>query len=165
MNKSRLLLIVASILSFDVSVFQAAISFSVKWNAAFDADDELVSNPPLLLATGILMATVFAICGLYGLSGAGVIMRLPLLRFGLLGIGIAFTVEGFAFVSLLLVLMHVFPAPHTIYLHHLSASFVALLTGLLYLGGLAIGWKRLSARASGGLYGKSAMRADLAHGS
>lgn len=146
MKSPNMLLIFAGILSFGVAVFQAVISFVPEWSAAFDAGDELVSNPPLLLVAGLLMALVFGIFGLYGLSGAGVIRSLPLLRLDLLGIGAIFTLRGIAFVPQLLVISGILPSPQSVPPAHLLVSFVALVVGLFYLVGLTRGWKGMNAR-------------------
>jgi putative oxidoreductase len=146
MRNSNPILLLASLLSFGVAVFQAVISFVPEWSAAFDAGDELVSNPPLLLVSGLAMALVFVGFGLYGLSGAGLLRRLPLLRVGLVGIGLVFTLRGIAFVPQLLVVLGILPDPQSIPLTHLLASLAALLVGLHYLSGLVYGWKLLCAQ-------------------
>ncbi len=43
------------------------------------------------------MALVFVIFGLYGISGAGAIRRLPFQRLVLLGIGLIFALRGIVF--------------------------------------------------------------------
>jgi len=85
MNKPSFLLILAGILSFGAAIFQAVIGFVPEWSTAFGAGDALVSNPPLLLGMGLLVALLLVIFGLYGLSGASVIRRLPLLAPGAVG--------------------------------------------------------------------------------
>ncbi len=149
MKASKTLLIAASVLAFDISLFQAAISFSPEWSAAFDTPTELVANPPLRLATGLLAPVLLGILGLYGLSGAGVIRRLPLLRLALLCIGLGYALRGTALVPQLLVLGHIVSATQPIIIQHVTTSAVMLLTGLLFLAGLAGGWKYLSVRERG----------------
>lgn len=144
MNKARILLILAGVLSFDISLFQAGISFSPDWSAAFEAGDELVSAPSSLLTAGLLMSAVFAFFGIYALSGAGLIRHLPLLRLGLLAIGLAYAVRGVPFLPQALMLLHVLPAPEPIQLQLVNASLVSLIAGILYLTGLVIRWKSLS---------------------
>jgi hypothetical protein len=133
---TKFILIIAGILSFGVAVFQAVISFVPEWSAAFDAGDALVSNPPLLLVAGLLMALVFVLFGLYALSGAGLIRRLPLLNLGLFGIGAIYTTRGIAFIPQLLVLLGILPSVRVIPLAHLLSSLVSLSVGVLYLAGL-----------------------------
>jgi hypothetical protein len=95
MKSTNNLLFLASLLAFGGAIIQAAIGFVPEWSAALGAGDELLSNPPLLLTLGLLMALVFAVCGLYGLSGAGLIRRLPLLHLGLFEIGLVCTLRGY----------------------------------------------------------------------
>jgi putative oxidoreductase len=133
---TKYILTIAGILSFGVAVFQAVISFVPEWSSAFDAGDALVSNPLLLLAAGLLMALVFVLFGLYALSGAGMIRRLPLLNLGLFGIGAVYTVRGIAFIPQLLVLLGILPSVRVIPLAHVLSSLVSLILGILYLTGL-----------------------------
>ena len=160
MNASKTLLIAASVLAFDISLFQAAISFSPGWSAAFDVPSELVANPPVLLATGLLASFLLSVLGLYGLSGAGVIRRLPLLRLALLCIGLGYTWRGTALVPQLLALGHIVSAPQPIILQHVTTSAVMLVTGLLFLGGLASGWKCLAVGDRGSGLDTRAARTD-----
>ena len=146
MKHSNISLVLAGALSLGVAVFQAAISCVPAWSAALGAGDLLVSNPPLLLAAGLGMALVFAICGLYGFSGAGLIRSLPLLRLGLLVIGAVYTLRGLPFLPLLFMVLGVLPSPAPVPAAALLTSLVALVIGLLYLVGLLIGWKALKVR-------------------
>ena len=82
MNRPSFLLIFAGVLSFCAAIFQAVIAFVPEWSAAIGSGEALASNPPLLLTLGLLVALLLVVFGLYGLSGAGVIRRLPLLRPG-----------------------------------------------------------------------------------
>ncbi len=143
MKNSNILLVGAGALSFCVALFQAAISFVPAWSAALGAGDALVSNPTLLLGAGLAMALVFALCGLYALSGAGLVRRLPLLRLGLLTIGAVYTLRGVSFVPLFLVVLGVLPSPYPVPMSALLSSLVSLIIGLLYLVGLLIGWRAL----------------------
>lgn len=161
MSKPRFLLVAAGSLSFNLSLFQAGVSFSPRWSAAFGAPPELVSDPPRLLASGLLTSVVWMIFGLYGLSGAGVVRRLPLVRLGLLGIGSGYLLMGTSFIPQALVLAHVLPATQPILLHLVITSFVLLVMALLYLAGLAARWRSLSAGAPGIMRGQSSPREHL----
>ena len=97
MDRSSYLLILGGILSFCGAIFQVVIAIVPTWSAAFGAGEALVSNPPLLLALGVLVGLLLVIFGLYGLSGAGVIRRLPLLRLGLFVIGLLYCMVGIKF--------------------------------------------------------------------
>ncbi len=146
MNKKSYLLILAGILSFCAAIFQAVLGFVPEWSAALGSGDALASNPTLLLALSLLVALLLVIFGFYGLSGAGVVRRLPLLRLGLLVIGLLYSAVGIYFILYVLAALGILPSaqPATVYL--LLVTFGALVACLAYLVGLAINWKRLSAK-------------------
>jgi hypothetical protein len=136
MKHSNRLLLLAGLLSFGFAVFQIALGIVPEWSAYWGAGDELVSNPPLLLGASLFVALVLAVCGLYGLSGAGLLRRLPLLLSGLIVIGIICPLCGIAIVPLLLTVFGLLPAqpiPKTPW----QSSFVFLLIRLSFLFGLA----------------------------
>ena len=146
MNRPSYLLFLGAILSFCAAIFQAVIAIVPEWSAAFGASDALVSNPPLLLASGLLVALLLVIFGLYGLSGAGVIRRLPLLRPGLLAIGLLYSLVGINFIFQIPVILGIVPSAGPIPIHIVLVSFGALVACLAYLIGLAVSWKRLSTK-------------------
>ena len=144
MNKNSILLTLAGILSFCAAIFQAAIAFVPEWSAAFGAGDALVSNPTLLLTLGLLVALVLVIFGFYGLSGAGVIRRLPLLRLGLLAIGFLYSLVGINFIFQMLAVLGILPSSQPVPILQVLVSLGALTACLAYWIGLAVSWKRLS---------------------
>lgn len=144
MNKNSFLLILAGVLSFCAAFFQAVIAFVPEWSAAFGSGDALASNPPLLLTLGLLVALVLVIFGLYGLSGAGVIRRLPLLRLGLLVIGLLYLLVGINFIFQLLAVLGILPSTQPVPIYQSLVSFGALVASLAYLIGLTVSWNRLS---------------------
>ena len=144
MNRPSYLLIFAGVLSFCAAIFQAVIAFVPEWSAAFGSGDALASNPPLLLALGLLVALLLVIFGLYGLSGAGVIRRLPLLRLGLLVIGLLYPLVGINFIFQVLAMLGILPSSQPVPIYQMLVSLGALAAGLAYLIGLAVNWKRLS---------------------
>ena len=146
MNRPSSLLILAGVLSFCAAIFQAVIVFVPEWSAAFGAGDALVSNPPLLLTLGLLVALVLVTSGLYGLSGAGATRPLPLLRLGLLVIGLLYSMVGITFIFQVLVMLGILPSAGPIPIYILLVSFGAFVAGLAYLIGLAVSWKRLSTK-------------------
>jgi hypothetical protein len=145
MNKNSFLLILAGVLSFCAAIFQAVIAFVPEWSAAIGAG-ELASNPPLLLTLGLLVALLLAVFGLYGLSGAGVIRRLPFLRLGLLVIGLLYPLVGINFIFQVMAMLGILPSSQPVPIYQLLISFGALVAGLAYLIGLAVSWKRLSSK-------------------
>ena len=146
MNRPSYLLILAGVLSFCAAIFQAVIAFVPEWSATFGAGDALASNPPLLLTLGLLVALVLVIFGLYGLSGAGIIRRLPLLRLGLLAIGLLYSLVGINFIFQVLAMLGILPSAGSMPIYLLLVSFGALVAALAYLIGLAANWKRLSTK-------------------
>ncbi|HWM93764.1 MAG TPA: hypothetical protein VN493_23600 [Thermoanaerobaculia bacterium] len=87
---------------------------------------------PAVITLGI--AAVFTVFALYAFSGAGSIRRLPLLRTGLVVIGLIYTVRGLALISELL--QGAIP-------RHLVFSAVSLTIGIAYLWGTWRAWPRL----------------------
>jgi hypothetical protein len=134
-------------LSLAVALFQAAISFSPVVSIYFGAPDEIASDPALLLASGLTAAVIFAVFGLYGLSGAGLIRRMPLLRAGLLAAGIIFFLRGLAVIPVILVQTGLMAVEKPLPAPALISSIVPLAIGLLYLAGTFGGWRDLSPSA------------------
>jgi hypothetical protein len=133
-------------LSFAIALFQAVLSFSPSLTRFFGAA-ELAANPLLLLVTSLAATMVFAVFGLYALAGANTIRRLPLLRTGLVTIGVIYALRGLFLLPELLALAAVLPAPEPVPPQAVLSSVVALATGALYLLGTAASWKRLQPHA------------------
>ena len=143
MKISKLLLRIAGGFSFAIAIFQAVISFVPSWSLYFGAPPELVSNPMILIVSGLVAAIIFAIFGLYALSGAGDIPPLPLLRVALLGIGGIYTLRGLLLVYQLLVIEGILQSNETFPSQMVISSLVSLIVGLLYLSGSLTGWHEL----------------------
>lgn len=143
MKISKQLLMVAGSLSFSVALFQAVITFSPTWSQYFGAPKELVSNVPLLYVTGFAMTVIFCIFGLYAMSGGGWLRPLPLLRWGLLGIGCVYMLRGLLFIPILLMMTGYLQSSEPIPPTGLASSLVSLFIGLLYLTGTIRRWKTL----------------------
>ncbi len=141
---------IAGLLSLAVALFQVALGISPALSIYFGAPPDLLANPAALLITSLVVALIFAIWGLYGLSGAGLLRRLPLLRLGLLVIGAIYTLRGLLLIPLLLAGLGLLPSPEPILPQALLASLVSLLIGCLYLVGAIAAWRdlKLPARAS-----------------
>jgi hypothetical protein len=143
MPLSKRLLQIAGLLSLAVALFQVVLGISPALSTYFGAPPELLANPAALLASSLIVALIFAIWGLYGLSGAGLIRRLPLLRLGLLVIGAIYTLRGLLLIPLLLASLGLLAAPEPILPQALLASLVSLLIGCLYLAGALASWRDL----------------------
>ena len=91
---------------------------------------------PTLITSAI--ALVLLVWALYALSGAGVILRLPLLRLGLSVIAAIYLLRGVAFVFL----MPMFPDNGLTF--WLVSSGICLFIGAMYVLGLRQAWPTLS---------------------
>ncbi len=95
---------------------------------------------PALLT--FVLTAVFAIWGFYGLSGAGVIRRLPLLKIALLLIGAVYTLRG---VVVLQQLFQILASSAEVAPREIVFSLVSLIIGLAYLIGTVKSWRSLGA--------------------
>ena len=86
----------------------------------------------------LIIVLVLLVWSLYALSGAKVIFRLPLLRFGLLVISLIYLVRGIAFVTI----MPMFPENSLTF--WFVSSGICLFIGILYSFGTFQSWPRLS---------------------
>jgi len=150
MKTKNIVLLLAGILSFCAAAFQLVISVVPKWSAFFGAGDELVSNPLVLLLLGAGVAFLLAIWGIYGLSGAGLIRRLPLLRLVIFLIGAVYIYRGLPILLKLLELVKILPPSGAIELPGFLVFLGALTAGIFYWAGLAIGWKQLGGKTVAG---------------
>jgi len=146
MTSSKQLFKFAAGLSFAVALFQTVITFFPLWSLYFGAPKELVSNVPMLYVTGLIAAVIFGVFGLYAMAGAGYIRSLPLLRFGLLGIGGVYTLRGLLVIPLLLIMTGILQSSEAIPPQGLASSLVSLFIGILYLVGTITGWHELQSR-------------------
>ncbi len=140
MITSKQSLTLAGCLSLAVAAFQFILTFSPGLSRLFGAPEELMTGDPLwLYVTSFAATALFAVWGLYGLSGAGRIRRLPLLRTGLLAIGGIYTLRGLLLIPTLLLVFGLVPAGGPVssrmQVASLLASSVALSIGILYLVG------------------------------
>lgn len=148
MKSKNIVLLFAGILSFCAAIFQLVISLVPKWSAFFGAGDELVSQPLVLLVLGLVVAVLLAAWGFYGLSGAGLIRRLPLLRVVIFVVGAIYIFRGLPILLKLLELVKILPPSGAIELPGFLVFLGALTAGIFYWTGLAIGWKQMSLKAT-----------------
>jgi hypothetical protein len=139
----RIILLIAGVSSILIAIFQAIISFSIEWSRYFDAPEQLLSNPILLHISGTLAAIIFAIFGLYGISGAGYIRKFPYLCSGLLLIGSIYTIRGFGFILIMLQQIGFIQSTGTIPPAEPGSSLVSLFVGLMFLVSTLGLWKNL----------------------
>lgn len=125
------------ILSFAVALLHIAIIFiGAPAYRYFGAGEDMAtaaesgSAVPAVLT--LVLAAIFAIWGFYGLSGAGVIRQLPLLKITLILIGAIYTLRGFAVVQQL---FQIATSSLAVAPREIVFSVVSLIIGLAYLTG------------------------------
>jgi hypothetical protein len=122
-------------LNFAIALIHLGIIFAggpayVYFGAADLAVLAQAGSPVPALLT-VCLTIVFIVFGVYALSGAGVVRRLPLLRLGLLAIGAVYTLRGLIVILDILRLVRGagYPFRQTVF------SAAALAIGLIYLIG------------------------------
>lgn len=140
-----ILLLLASLAALLVALLHVAIVFIGRKGYGYFGAAQLIplldKGSPWPAIITLFLAAIFAVCGLYGLSGAGLLPRLPLLRLGLIVIGSVFTLRGLALVKEIpKVVSHSASLPG----RELVFSSISLVIGLLYLAGLILRWRDLA---------------------
>ncbi len=132
---------VAAAIAFFMAACQTVISV---WPAAaeyFQAPPSLLKDRVRLFVVGEAAALIPALLGLYALSAAGAIRRLPLLRTVLVAFGALFLLRG-SFI--ILTLLHaVGIVPGQISLAGAASHLVFLSAGLVFLSGAVLNWRAL----------------------
>jgi hypothetical protein len=140
----RLWLKIAAGLSFFMAICQTVISISPAAAAYFQAPPSLLENRMQLLLIGEGAALVLVIFGLYALSGAGSIRRLPLLCLGLTGISSLFLLRGLFFILTALALLGILKGE--ILIQGAISDLVFLAAGITYALGTVLNWKDMRVR-------------------
>ncbi len=140
MGNAKIILMLAGVLSFFVAVFQFYLGISPEASSYWGGP----TDQPTLLVASLVVGLVFAVWGLYGLAGAGVIRRLPLLRLGLIVIGLIYILRGIPMITILLTMAGIIQDPQPIPLQAWTSSLVSLVIGLAYLVGTVAAWPALS---------------------
>lgn len=137
----------AAYLSFAVAAFHVAVVFvGAPAYTYFGAPElaRLVESGSLVPAAVTLsIATVFVVFGVYALSGAGVVRRLPFLAGGLVLIGSVYTLRGLSLVGQA---FRIVVAPELVPVRALLYSLASLVIGCVYLVGTVKSWKQLCAK-------------------
>jgi len=140
-------LILGGILSFAVALLHVVIIFiGASAYRYFGAGEDMATAAasgsafPALLT--LFLAAIFAIWGFYGLSGAGVIRRLPLLKIALILIGAVYTLRG---VAVFQQLFQIAASAAEVTPREIVFSLVSLIIGLAYLLGTISNWNGLGA--------------------
>lgn len=138
------------VLSFAVALLHVVIVFvGASAYRYFGAGEEMAAAAesgsafPALL-TFVLVA-FFAVWGFYGLSGAKVIRRLPLLKIGLPLIGAIYSLRG---VAVFQQLFQIAASSAEVIPREIVFSLISLVIGLAYLIGTISNWKSFDASSS-----------------
>lgn len=137
----RNLLLLASVMSFSGSILHIVVVLIGAPAYQFFGGSELAmlaeSGSLVPAAMTLSLAVIFMVFGLYALSGAGVIRRLPMIGIGLIVIGGIYTFRGLSIIEQTAQLIL---EPESIQIHKLLYSLISLLTGCAYLLGAIKGW-------------------------
>lgn len=144
MPTGKKFLLAGSIMSFGIALLHLVIIFiGAEAYRYFGAGEEMASlaengslQPALVTFAITILFTMF---GLYGLSGANIIMRLPLLKWVLLAIGSIYALRGLAVFGEIIVLFGNSEYP----IRMIIFSLVSLIAGIFYLTGIKKNWKSL----------------------
>ena len=144
MANGKKILSAGSIMSFGVALLHLVIIFiGADAYRYFGAGEEMAllaesgSLQPALVT--FVITIFFSLFGLYGLSGANIILRLPFLKWVLLAIGSIYALRGLAVIGELIVIFEnpVYPLRMIIF------SLVSLIAGIFYLAGVKKSWTSL----------------------
>ncbi len=149
----KLWLQVAAGFSFFMAVCQALISISPAAAAYFRAPPGLLENPLQLLLIGEGAALLFAIAGLYALSGARSIPHLPLLRLALIVISGIYLLRGLFVIPSAFVLLGVLEGE--LLVQGEISTLVFLLAGIAYAVGTGLNWREMSKQRAGLVTGRA----------
>lgn len=141
-DKNKLLIIASILCGFAAIAHLGCIFFGGDWYRFLGAGEQMAKMAEAghwypTIVTSIIVA-MLSIWSLYALSGAGVILKLPLLRLGLVVISTIFILRGVAFVAI----MPMFPGNSLTF--WLVSSGITLTIGLLYAIGTFQSWTKLS---------------------
>ena len=141
--QGRILLLIAASVSFVVVVLHVVIAIIGPSAYTFFGGERLariaVSGSFAPVIQTLSLAALHALFGLYGLSGAGVIRRLPLLTVGLFAIGGMYAFRGLSAIPQGLQILQ---DPDSLPFRMLFYSLVSLATGCAYIAGTvkSLGW-------------------------
>lgn len=123
-----------------MALFQTFISLSPAAAAYFRAPAPLLENRLRLFLVGEGAALVLVTFGFYGLSGASIVGRLPLLRFGLVAVSALYLLRG---LFLILNVAIALSTEAAVLVQALVADLVFLTAGITYAIGTGLNWKDL----------------------
>lgn len=131
-------------IEFFMALCQTVISLSPAAATYFQAPPGLLENRLQLFLVGEGAALILAIFGLYALSGAGSIPRLPLLRTGLIGISSLYLLRGLFFILTVLIILGILEGE--ILIRGVISTLVFLAAGIAYAVGTVLNWREMQVR-------------------
>jgi hypothetical protein len=131
-------------IEFFMALCQTVISLSPAAATYFQAPPGLLENRLQLFLVGEGAALILAIFGLYALSGAGSIPRLPLLRTGLIGISSLYPLRGLFFILTVLIILGILEGE--ILIRGVISTLVFLAAGIAYAVGTVLNWREMQVR-------------------
>lgn len=139
---------VAAAFSFIAAALHIAIIFGgPDWYRFFGAGEEMAqlaesgSIQPTIIT--LLIAVVLSTWALYGLSGAGIIFRLPLLKIALSVITFIYLLRGIAGLFLLFISDHPAITQNSV-TFWLVSSIISCIFGIFYFLGTKNSWQQLT---------------------
>ncbi len=140
-------LILGGVFSAAIAILHTAIIFvgapAYRYFGAGEEMAQMASSGSVIPAlVTFFIAVIFSIWGLYALSGAGLIRRLPLLPVGLIVIVSIYTLRGIGVIPQIVWLVN---SPKPIPPQDLIFSLVSLLVGIVYFVGTIATWRTLQA--------------------
>lgn len=141
-NTPNRFLITAGILSAIAALLHlGCIIFGAPWYRFLGAGEQMAQMAAIghwyPTITTLIISSVLSVWSLYAFAGAGVIGRLPFMRFVLCSTTVVFLLRGVAFAPL----MTVFPGNSSTF--WMVSSTTCLVLGIIYLIGLRQVWPRL----------------------
>lgn len=141
MQKNHYLIVAAICSAVAALLHLGCIIFGADWYRFFGAGEQMAQMAEAghiypTIVTSVIVA-VLALWSLYALSGAGVIIRLPLLRLGLCIIASIYLLRGIVFIPL----MPMFPENSITF--WLVSSAICFVFGLMYVLGIKKSWAYL----------------------
>ena len=127
--------------SFFMAICQTVISLSPAAAAYFGAPPPLLENRTQLFLIGEGAALIFAVFGMYALSGAGSIRHLPLLRLGLIGFSSLYLLRGLFIILTVLAILGVMEGEVPI--QGVISHLVFLGAGITYAVGTVLNWRQM----------------------
>jgi hypothetical protein len=144
MKDFRQRLSLAGIICFVLALFQVVIGFFPSLSLYLGAPEALVKNSFALIVASLFVAGVLVVFGLYALSGAGSIRKLPFLKQGLVAISCVFVIRGLLLLPELLVAVGVFHVSIPVAPRFILFSLGSLFIGIIFIAGTIGGWSSFS---------------------